>query len=63
MTLFDGLLGRRIKLRSLVILVSALILFIARRDDVLGAISIISALALFIVDNFVISRILGSDIT
>ncbi len=63
MALFEGLLGRKIKLRSLVILASALILFIARHDDVLGAISIISALALFIVDNFVISRIFGSDIT
>ena len=63
MSLFEGLLSRKIKLRSLIILVSALILFIARRDDVLGALSIISALALFIVDNFVISKIFGSDIT
>ncbi len=63
MALSEGLLGRKIKLRSLIILVSALILFIARRDDVLGTISIVSALALFIVDNFVISRFFGGDIT
>ncbi|MCD6340658.1 MAG: hypothetical protein J7L51_01750 [Desulfurococcales archaeon] len=63
MALFERLLGRKIKLRSLVILASALLLFIARRDDVLGAITIVSALALFIVDNFIISRIIGSDIT
>jgi len=59
---FRPVLYKKIKLRSLVVLISAVLFFSMKHEDMLGVISLISALALFIADNFIIGKILGSDI-
>lgn len=62
MSVLRAIFGGRIKLRTLLVLVSALLLFVIYHGDILSTTAVVLALALFIVDNFIIGRIIG-DIT
>jgi len=58
-----SILCSKFKLRSLVVLISAVFFLTMRHNDLLAITSLILALALFITDNFIISKILGGGST
>ena len=58
-----SILCGKVKLRSLVVLISAVFFLTMKHNDLLAITSLILALALFITDNFIISKILGGEST
>jgi len=58
-----SILCGKVKLRSLVVLISAVLFLTMKHNDLLAITSLILALALFITDNFIISKILGGGST